>query len=235
MLCLHGGTLTGDIYNMSPVNYTSRNAKTKSTKTGLSASRKAVPSPDPQKPRRIAYIRVSTDSQKTALQDDAIERYGCDLVFREKASGKKRDRIELQRALEACNPGDTFVVWKLDRLGRLVEVVKLVDNLLARDVDFVSITEGFDARTPVGTLVRNILASVAEYEVANITERVRAGVKAAQARGVQFGPTKKVTKSKLAAARKLLADPEASVTTVARTLGVGRTTLYRSLQTSKDA
>lgn len=122
------------------------------------------------------------------MQDDAIAKAGCDLVFREKASGRKTDRPELAKALAACNDGDSFIVWRLDRLGRLVEIVQLVDDLQARGVTFVSLTEGFDVSTMVGKLVRNILASVAEYEVELITERVRAGVQAAKLAAFNSAP-----------------------------------------------
>ena len=168
-----------------PTNYTLRHSKAAPIKSGVSASRKPVPNDEPKK---VAYIRVSSDDQKTAMRDDAIAKAGCDLVFREKASGRKTDRPELAKALAACNDGDSFIVWRLDRLGRLVEIVQLVDDLQARGVTFVSLTEGFDVSTMVGKLVRNILASVAEYEVELITERVRAGVQAAKLAAFNSAP-----------------------------------------------
>ena len=78
----------------------------------------------------IGYVRVSTNEQNTALQRDALQRSGCELIFEDKISGKSTNRPGLNRALRQLNAGDTLVVWKLDRLGRSMRhLVMLTDEL----------------------------------------------------------------------------------------------------------
>lgn len=84
-------------------------------------------------------------------------------------------------------------------------------------------------RDPAGKMFLTMLAAFAEFETSQMKERTTAGRIEARKRGVQFGPRPKTTPSKLTAARQLLNDPSASVSTGARALGVGRATLYRAL------
>ncbi|MCU3582443.1 recombinase family protein, partial [Enterobacter hormaechei subsp. xiangfangensis] len=83
----------------------------------------------------IGYVRVSTNEQNTALQRDALERSGCELIFEDKMSGKTSDRPGLKKLLKTLSSGDTLVVWKLDRLGRSMRhLVILVEELRQRNV-----------------------------------------------------------------------------------------------------
>ena len=79
---------------------------------------------------RIGYARVSTDEQSLALQADALEKDGCDRIFSDKVSGSRMDRPGLKEAMSHLRAGDSWVVWKLDRLGRGVKgLVDLVAEL----------------------------------------------------------------------------------------------------------
>lgn len=99
----------------------------------------------------IGYVRVSTNDQNTALQRDALERSGCELIFEDKMSGKTAERPGLKKLLKRLYPGDTLVVWKLDRLGRSMRnLVILVEELKQRSVNFRSLTDSIDTSTPMG-------------------------------------------------------------------------------------
>ncbi|MFQ9248615.1 MAG: recombinase family protein [Clostridium paraputrificum] len=121
------------------------------------------------------------------MQLDALKEAGCKLIFEEKVSGVK-DRPELDKALAYLREGDTFVIWKLDRLGRsLKDLVYIVDCLQKRKVAFKSIVDGIDTNSALGRCQFGIFASLAEYEREIIVERTRAGLQAAKERGKLMG------------------------------------------------
>lgn len=175
----------------------------------------------------IGYARVSTQEQDLDLQRDALESVGVEKVYWEKVSSRKEDRPELTSALDYCREGDVLVVYKLDRLGRsLKELLEIVSALEARGVGFRSLQEALDTTTPGGRLVFHIFASLAEFERDLIRERTMAGLTAARARGRSGGRKPKMDERKIALARKLMADPEYSVSEICETLGVSSSTLY---------
>jgi DNA invertase Pin-like site-specific DNA recombinase len=178
----------------------------------------------------VGYARVSTQDQDTALQIDALKTAGCTEIFAEKASGAQRDRPQLAAALDSMRPGDTLVVWKLDRLARSVkQLVETVEDLAARRIGFRSLTEDMDTTTAGGTLIFNVFASLAEFERSIARERARAGLDAARARGRVGGRPAALNERDLQEARALLKDPSITVEQVAMRLGVGASTLYRHL------
>jgi len=120
-------------------------------------------------------------------------------------------------------------VWKLDRLGRsLRDLITMLDDLRAPGVKFHSLTGAIDTATPTGRAMWQIIGVLAELERSLISERTRAGVKAAQRRGVKFGRKVKPTPEQIDHARKLIDKGEARQY-VADLLSVGRSTLYRAL------
>jgi len=124
----------------------------------------------------IGYARVSTLEQNLDLQKDALARAGCEQTFEDKESGTKTERPGLTRALEALRPGDTLVVWKLDRLGRsLKHLVETVQNLNEKGIGFKSLQESIDTTTSGGKLVFHVFAALAEFERDIIRERTQAG------------------------------------------------------------
>ncbi|MBP2306281.1 recombinase family protein [Azospirillum melinis] len=151
----------------------------------------------------IGYARVSTDDQTTAAQLDALHAAGCAAIFEEKASGASRARPELARTLARLARGDTLVIWKLDRLGRsLSHLLEVIEDLRSRGCHFRCLTSPIDTASPHGTLVLQMLGAVAEYERSLISERTRAGLKAAKARG-RVGGNPKLKQGDTATARRL--------------------------------
>jgi len=141
----------------------------------------------------VGYARVSTTDQNLDLQTDALQAAGCERHFSDIVSGATVDRPGLTAALHECRPGDTLVVWKLDRLGRsLPHLVETVRDLGVRGVGFKSVQESLDTTTSGGKLIFHIFASLAEFERDLIRERTKAGLSAARARGRKGGRPKGV-------------------------------------------
>ena len=178
----------------------------------------------------IGYARVSTQDQNPQLQLDALQGSGCERVFVEKASGAQQDRPQLQTALEYARPGDTLVVWKLDRLARsLKQLIETVELLAENNIGFRSLTESIDTTTSSGRLIFHIFGALAEFERSIIRERTRAGLEAARARGRKGGRPPALKDRDLTAAKAMLGDPEITVEEIARRLKVAPSTLYRHL------
>lgn len=145
---------------------------------------------------RIGYARVSTQEQDTALQLDALERARCERTYQEHRSGVDRARPELARMLDILRPGDTVVVYKLDRLARsLGDLLGILERIAKAGAAFESVTETIDTSTAAGRMLMQMLGAFAEFERGMICERSRAGVRAAQARGVQFGRPRALTQA----------------------------------------
>lgn len=162
------------------------------------------------------YARVSTDKQDTQLQIDALVLSGvpADMVYKDKLSGKNVERPALQNLLRTLQPGDTVVVWKLDRLGRsLTDILAITEGFNKQGVTFKSIQDNLDTSTPTGTLLFHFLAVFAEFERKVILQRVRAGVAAAKARGVRFGKKPKLTYTQV---KELRQDMTAKVLTLSQ-------------------
>jgi len=135
----------------------------------------------------VGYARVSTEDQITRLQLDALEAAGVRTVYQEKTSAVST-RPQLSAAIESLRPGDTLVVWKLDRLARsLADLLRIIDRLADRGASFKSLTEPVDTSTPMGVFVVQVLGAVAQLERSLIIQRTTAGIRAARARGVAWG------------------------------------------------
>lgn len=184
----------------------------------------------------VGYARVSTHDQDPALQHDALEKAGCERVFTETASGAQRDRPELKAALDYMRPGDTLVVWRLDRLARsMKQLIETVEGLENREVGFRSITESIDTTTSGGKLVFHIFGALAEFERTIIQERTRAGLAAARARGRTGGRPPALDDKDRAAAIALFRDPDIPVKEVARRLGISVAALYHHFPGGRGA
>ncbi|EAO0310066.1 recombinase family protein [Vibrio cholerae] len=181
--------------------------------------------------QRIGYARVSTDDQNLHLQRDALVAAGCEIIYEDKASGKSTARPELDNCLKALRPGDTLVVWRLDRLGRsLGDLVKVVTNLIGeRGVGFLSLQEQIETNSASGKLIFHVFAALAEFERNLISERTRAGLDAARARGRKGGRKPKLAPKDIREIKVLLKDPSIPVSDVAKRFGVSRTTIYNSV------
>ena len=178
----------------------------------------------------VGYARVSTIEQNPTLQIDALTAAGAVRIFTDHASGASTARPALSAALDFLRNGDVLTVWRIDRLGRSVaDMVSLVGDLEARGVQFRSLTEAIDTTTPGGELVFHLFAALAQMERRLISERTRAGLAAARARGRHGGRPTVMTPNKLAAARSLRVTTDLTLTQIAAQLGVSRTTLVTHL------
>src|SRR5712691_8385920 len=186
---------------------------------------------------KIGYVRVSKHEQNETLQIDALKEAGCEKWFVDKITGSKAERKGLSEALAYARPGDTLIVWKLDRAGRsLKHLIELLTYLDQHQMGFRSLTEQIDTTTPGGKLIFHLMGALAEFERDLIRERTNAGLAAARVRGRVGGrPRRLATNGKVALARRLFADPNHSVPEICSTLGISRSTLYRYVRAAKEA
>ncbi len=153
---------------------------------------------------------------------------GCLRIFVETASGADDERRELAAALNYLRPGDTFVVWKLDRLARSIgKLIGTIEKLNACGCGFRSLTEAIDTTTPTGKLVFHIFGALTEFERSIIRERTRAGLVAAKARGRRGGRPRKLSEQSIQAAKALVKDGSMTIVEIAAQLGVSDATLYK--------
>lgn len=183
----------------------------------------------------IGYMRVSKSdgSQTTDPQRDGLIEAGVkpEHLYEDMASGKKDDRPGLTACLKALREGDTFFIWKLDRLGRdLRHLINTVHDLTTRGIGFKVLSgqgAAIDTTTPAGKLIFGIFASLAEFERDQISERTKEGLKSARARGRKGGRPHKMTLAKVRLAMASMGQPETKIGPLCKELGVSRQTLYR--------
>jgi DNA invertase Pin-like site-specific DNA recombinase len=181
----------------------------------------------------IGYARVSTNEQNLDLQRDALRKAGVAAkdIYTDKVTGVKSERPGLQAALSHLREGDTFIVWRLDRLGRsLKHLIETVTMLKEQGIAFKSLTENIDTATATGTLVFQIFGALAEFERNLITERTIAGLEAARVRGRKGGrPRRNPSSGRVTLAKRLYRDPSISIPEILKTLNISKATLYRWL------
>jgi DNA invertase Pin-like site-specific DNA recombinase len=178
----------------------------------------------------IGYARVSTLDQTLALQQDALTAAGCEHLYTDTVSGSVTTRPGLTQALSHLRPGDTLVVWRLDRLGRsLAHLIDTIRELQERGVGFRSLQEQIDTTTSGGKLIFHVFGALAEFERDLIRERTHAGLAAARARGRLFGRPKALSPRKVEQLRTLAKDERTTVGEICQTLGISRATYYRHL------
>lgn len=193
----------------------------------------------------VIYIRVSSNQQDTRSQESDLTAFATAengkgnsvQWYREKASGTTYKRSDVWKSLEddlACGKVQKLVVWRLDRLGRLAgETITLLDRLEKQGIGFYSLKDGFDPSTSAGRLMRNILASVAQFETEVRQSRQQAGIKAAKEAGKSWGGRKQGTRitvtPEVEDAIKAMENQGKSKAEIARLLKVTRQTVYRVL------
>ena len=188
--------------------------------------------------KAAVYVRISTDDQNTAMQNDELPAYcaargwAVTEIYTDKMSGATDRRPALDRLMADARKRkfDVVVVWRFDRFARSTShLLRALEEFSALGIDFVSLKESVDTSTPVGKLVFTVLAAVAELERSVTRERCAAGRKAARRRGVRFGrPVVAVDTSKV---EKLRA-AGASWRDVAEQLGASKDTLRRAVETA---
>ncbi len=182
----------------------------------------------------IGYARVSKSDGVQTLdpQRDALLSAGLvpERIYEDIAAGRNDARPGLTACLKALQPGNTLVLWKLDRLGRdLRHLVNTVEDLRVRGVNLKVLAGAgaeIDTTTANGRLAFGIFAAFAEFERELIAERTQAGLAAARARGRLGGRPRKMDRATLNMAMAAMADPKAVAADVAKRLGMTTTTLY---------
>ena len=189
--------------------------------------------------RLVGYARVSTGEQDVDLQLDALREAGCpdELIFVDKVSGAKSLRPGLDACIDALEPGDALLVWRLDRLGRsMPHLVNLIQELLEKGIAFRSLCDGaIDTTSASGELVFHIFSALAQFERRLIQERTKAGLSAARARG-RKGGRKPITSDdpRVKTACRMHRDHELSVEQICETLDISRATFYRYLAVANE-
>jgi len=185
----------------------------------------------------IGYARVSTDEQDLTVQRDALLAIGIqpDRIYVDHGlTGSNRNRPGLREALAACRAGDTFAVAKLDRLARSVlDAHQIANELAERGVKLNIGGSIHDPTDPMGKLLFNVLAMIAEFEGDLIRARTREGMKIAKAKGRLRGKQPKLSPRQEAHLVQLHAAGEHTMSEIAELFSVGRSTVYRALERAR--
>ncbi len=177
----------------------------------------------------VGYARVSTLTQTLEQQTEQLSAAGAGKIFSDVMSGAREDRPGFADCMKYLREGDTLVVWRLDRLGRnMRSIINTLNELTERGVTVRSLHDGVDTSTSTGRMVAGIMMSIAEYERELVRERTTLKLEHARKSGVKFGRPAKLDAEQAALARRMK-DGGETAATICKTLGVGRTTLYRYL------
>lgn len=177
----------------------------------------------------FGYARVSTQDQELARQIDALTNYGVNEIFKEKITGTKAHRPELDRLKSKLRAGDTVVIESLSRLGRSTkDLLQLIEEWNTQGVKLVSLKESIDTTTPTGKLLLTVLSAISQFERDITVQRVNEGLTAARARGRKGGRPKADQKA-VEKAVKLYRAKNNSVSDIVKLCGISQATLYRAV------
>lgn len=177
----------------------------------------------------IGYARVSTDDQNLDGQIKCLVESGIDErnIYKEKISGRSSSRPELDKALAFLKEGDTFVVYKLDRLGRSIShLIRVLEELKEKKVKFKSLSENIDTGTSMGMLLFYFIGAFAEFERSIIQERTKLGLEAAALRGRRGGRPRALSDEQIETAKDLRRLGK-SLGNIAQILNTSPTTIHR--------
>ena len=186
--------------------------------------------------RSFGYSRVSLTSQDWDIQVDALAKAGVDDrdIFKEHASGIKRDRTELCRVLDLLRPNDSLSVFALDRLARSpLHLLQIVEEIESKGAKLVSLREQIDTATPIGRFFVVTVAAVASLERELILSRTKAGTDLARQRGVRFGRPPKLSGAVIRQILLAHEDENSTVPETCRVLGISRATYYSGLRAGR--
>nr|WP_245249258.1 recombinase family protein [Vagococcus allomyrinae] len=174
-------------------------------------------------------MRVSTPQQKFDSQERALHQYGVDVIYKEHISGLSTERGELDKALASLRSGDTFVIFKLDRLARGTKhLLTLMEHFDEQGIHFVSIQNNIDTTTAMGRFFFTVMGAFSEMETEIIRERVKAGLEAARHKGTPLGrPTMEKQGEQ---AIELYQSSELSVSEIAIQCNISVPTIYNYLR-----
>lgn len=179
---------------------------------------------------KIGYVRVSSESQNTARQEELMRELGVEKLFVEKVSGKNANRPQLQEMLSFAREGDTIIVSEVSRLARNVrDLLELVELFAEKNIEFISKKEAIDTTTPSGKFMLTIFGAVSELERDYIRHRQREGIEIARKEGKYKGRRKTKIKNFNEVYDKW-SKGEITATKATEILGVSRSTFYRRIR-----
>jgi DNA invertase Pin-like site-specific DNA recombinase len=185
---------------------------------------------------KIGYARVSSQDQNHNLQLDDLHKAGCEKIFTDKVSGTVTERPGLTKIKEQLRSGDTLVIWRLDRLARsLRDLIDWAAYLEKEGVALVSINENIDTSTSTGRLIFHIFGALAEFERNLISERTKAGLSAARARGRLGGRPLSLSPEKIDVAVDLYNQKKLSIKKICEMLEISKPTLYSYIKAKSAA
>lgn len=183
---------------------------------------------------KIGYARVSTQEQELNRQLDMLINYGVEKIYKEKITGTKKDRPELNRMKDALRKGDTVVIESLSRLGRSTkDLLSIIEEWEEQGIKVVSLKEQIDTNTPTGKLLLTVLSAISQFERDITVQRTNEGLKAARARGRKGGRPKTDTKA-VEKAIKLYEAQTHSIKEITELCGISQATLYRAIKAKKE-
>jgi DNA invertase Pin-like site-specific DNA recombinase len=172
----------------------------------------------------IGYARGSPHDHTLQLQKDALENAGCSKIFSDTLSSAKAEHKGLDKALSALRPGDTFVVWKLDRLGTSIkELLATMTVLSEQGIGFKSLTDRIDTTTSGGKQVYKTFAALRNV----LKEKTHAGLRVARAKGRKGGRPKLLTDVEIQELRELHSNKDIPIPEIRRKFHLTRSTFYR--------
>ncbi len=181
---------------------------------------------------KIGYIRASTTDQSTARQEVLMQELGVDQIYLDRLSGKNADRPELKRMMNFVRKGDMVIVESISRFARNTrDLLELVEQLTAKQVEFVSKKEAIDTTTPTGKFMLTVFGAVAELEREYILQRQREGIAIAKAAGAYKG-RKPIEHPEFPAVVRLWRAGRITATEAMKRLGMKPSTFYRKVKVS---
>jgi len=177
----------------------------------------------------VGYARVSDEQQSLDRQIDGLVSAGLDArnIYKEKITGTKRERPELERMIKELKPGDIILVTELSRLSRSTkDLFFITEQIREKGVDIKSLKESWlDTTTPHGKLMFTIFAGLSQFERDLISERTREGLAAAKSRGRCGGRPSKRNEKALTV--KLLYDNGVKIADIVKQTELSRSTINR--------
>ncbi|MGM2821244.1 recombinase family protein [Bacillus cereus group sp. Bce001] len=181
----------------------------------------------------IGYARVSTFDQNLDRQIHYLTEYGCEKIIKEKFTGTIRERQGLVKLFDVIRKGDTVVVESISRLGRkTLDILSIIQQFEEIGIQFVSLKENMDTRTPTGKAMLQMMCVIAELERNLIAERVKEGLEASKKRGKKLGRPK-LEKEKLSIALRMYDSKQYSIKEIVEGTGISQGTLYRAINQRK--
>lgn len=182
---------------------------------------------------KIGYVRVSTQEQNTIRQEVLMHGLGVDQLYIDRASGKSADRPELRKMLTYVRQGDTVIVESISRFARNTrDLLELVEQLTAKQVEFISQKESIDTTTPTGKFMLTIFGAVAELEREYILQRQREGIAIAKEQGKYTG-RKPIMPPNFESVVRQWRKGELTAAEAMRRLNMSSSTFYRKVKESR--